>query len=429
MTEYFEPSPYVINGGDIEYKKHHVLKYIILVVVIMILIYWLYCGFYSYKINGEDYYQRVTHHYFNNLHGEVCDDDAKNVIEYGERIENPTAIDHYRIGTTYLLNINNPEMAHDHFNRALNQVINGDVDIRVAPFIIERIDDYKDRFMNFPDMDELPIQQAIIAHYENQTKLNQSLPKQKTDINPDDPEYIQKTLLSRQNWQSDSQNVHDTALDEQMIEQFKQVRDENVRIPNIQTKTYNDMINWLRHRYKDNPEKLNKLNQVTDFLEHKYNAGNLPNANEQDVLVAIWQRAHDPGNKDRIGEMKEAIADAVLDCVEGDHVVCMAGRTKKYWQALAKLDKDPSMGVLRSKQMLRNEIYERSAKIVNDFIGEKGSVSDTLRADYIKGEKSEQVSELIESIKKEIDGIKKDYEHQLPSDQLQLIIEECKAVV
>ena len=115
----------------------------------------------------------------------------------------------------------------------------------------------------------------------------------------------------------------------------------------------------------------------------------------------------------------------MLDCVEGNGLVCMAGRTSKYWQALARLDKDPDIGVLKSKQALKNEIYEKSAKIVNDYLSD---ASDELKLAYQKGNISEQVTELSNSIKEEISNIKNQYTH-LSNDEVIPIIEECLAVV
>ena len=107
----------------------------------------------------------------------------------------------------------------------------------------------------------------------------------------------------------------------------------------------------------------------------------------------------------------------------------MSGRTSKVWQALATLDKDPNIGVLKSKQALRNEIYERSAKIVDNHVGVNGTASDTLKESYQNGENTEQVNELIECMKKQVYDMKADYEGLLPAEQLELTIAECIAAI
>jgi hypothetical protein len=87
------------------------------------------------------------------------------------------------------------------------------------------------------------------------------------------------------------------------------------------------------------------------------------------------------------------------------------------------------MGVLKTKQAIRNEIYEKAAKVVDDYIGTTGSASDILKKAYTNNEDSEQVKELTETIKKEIDKISDDYNTILPKEQLTNVIEECKAMI
>lgn len=418
-----------ILGGDVTYKSNKYMQYILIGLLIIVAIYLILNIFYKLKIDGEDYNQRQTHKYFNNLHGESYDADAKQAIKYGESIDNPRAIDHYRLGTTYLVNANNPHKAHEHFRKALDQIIEGAVDLREVPFIIDRIDDYKDQFVDFPEIEELPIQQAILTHYEVQNRLNQNMERKKADIKDDDPELTQKILLARQEWESDSQNVHDTAIRDELQQQLVRVRDENSTIPNINQKDYSDVTNWLKIRYRDDPSNLKKINKILNFLNQNYPLRHAPEFTERDILVNVWRRAYDPGNRERFDEIREAIGNALLDCIEGDAVVCADGRISKIWQCLATLDKDPEVGILKSKQALRNEIYERSAKIVSDHVGENGSASIALKEAYINGENTEQVKELAECMKQQIKELRGEYEHLLPKERLDLILEECLAVI
>jgi len=453
-----------ISGGDIKILRgtyNNLFKYIALALLVLFVLYITYKFFNMLMYNGEDYYQRQTHKYFDNLHGEALDDDAKNTIEYGESITKPRAIDHYRIGTTYLVNAKNPVRAHAHFMQALQQVINGEVDMKEVPFIIDRIDDYKDMFLDFPEIEELPIQQALMAHFEEKTNTIRNITRIKNNgvshggvsrggvshngaphngaphngaphngiSNSDDPEFIQKVLLSRQDWKSDSQNVHDTAIYSELEMQFKKVRDENANNKNLINKDYHDAVDWLKIRYKDDAINTAKLNKVLSFLNNDYPIGNMVGVKERDIITAVWQRAYDPENKEKLNDIKEALGDAILDCVEGNTVVCMSGRTSKIWQALAKQDKDPEIGILKSKQAIRNEIYERSAKIVNDHVGIDGTASDQLKESYKRGDNCEQVKELTECMRQQIDELRNEYNNRLPHDQLNLIIEECKAVV
>lgn len=420
----YEPEK-TTKGGDANYKSIQG-KYLILIILLVIIIYLIVRLFKNTKINGEDYNQRQTHLHFNNLHGDAFDEEAKQTIKYGEAIQEPTAMDHYRLGTTYLIAAHNPRQAHRHFVQALDQIIHGQVEMKEIPFILDRIDDFKDHFVNFPDIEDLPIQRAIMAQYEIKNNLARKL--KENPVDPNDPEFKQKVLLSQQNWESDSQNVHDSAIYEELRRQYAQVCMENSNIPNLQTKTYRDAINWLHTYYQDEPNKLNKIQKVEQFLDGNYQLNHIP-AKEQEVLQAVWRRAYDPRNKEKFNEIREAIGDAVLDCVEGNMVVCTDGRSEKIWQALAHLDHDPQIGIFKSKQMLRNEILEKSAKIIDNYIGENGSVSSDLKQSFNANSDTEQVRELKECMARDIDNMGNEYRGLLDRGQLDSLLTECKSVI
>jgi hypothetical protein len=414
------------NGGTI--KTVGFIKYFILTIMVIFVLYLIFRIFKQIRIEGEDYHQRKTHQYFNNIRGEEFDEEAKQALENGEAIENPRAIDHYRMGAVYLLNAQNPIRAHEHFTEALNNIINGQVDTREAPFILGRIDDFKDIFFDYPDVNDLPIQQAMLAHYNQQLQQIKHIEKAKEEIKEDDPEFKQKTLLSRQDWQSDSQNVHDSAIYKILKEQVDRVKEENAKVANLQCHGYEEAMNWLRARYRNNPAKLEDIEKVAKTLNSNYVVGHIDGLNEKDIITTVWQRSHDPENKDRAMQIREALGEAVSDCVERGSVVCMSGRTSKIWQALARLDKDEEIGVLKSKQAVRNEIYQKAAKIVDDYVGVNGSASQALKDAYNKNENSEQVNELKECMRKQIANLNDEYINIIP-EQLSIIITECQAVV
>ncbi len=321
--------------------------------------------------------------------------------------------------------------AHRHFNYALTQIINGEVDTREAPFILDRIEDFRDHFIDFVDVDELPLQRAMFAHYDNQQLQIEQIKKAKPAIAiaNDDPEFKQKTLLSRQEWQSDSQNVHDAAIYEELKTQVNKVMNDNKHIKDIQLHGYDEAVNWLRVRYKNDPEKRDAVDRVISTINNDYPVGTIPNVREKDILTSVWQRTFDPDNAKNAPQIREAMGDAVLDCVERGHVVCVSGRTSKVWQALARLDKDEEVGVLKTKQAIRNEIYQKAAKVVDDFVGENGSASQALKESYNKNENTEQVKELIECIRSKIDDMREEYRPLMNEQQLVTVLEECKAVV
>jgi hypothetical protein len=369
--------------------------------------------------SSDKYYRDKTHKYFNSLHGELYDEQAKQTITNGELIRDKRPIDHYRLGAVYLHNAKELPKAHKHFSTALKKIIANESED--ATFIIDRIDHFRDYFVDY-DVEELPIELAANINHQRQKQNNIKQLEEKKQISSDDVAFTQKVLLAKQQWQSDSQNVHDSAIFSILDKQLNTVINDNAQIPNITEYQYSDAIKWLQDKYAVDPDKREKLTLVINNLALNYPTNGVK---EQDIITAIWRRAHDPENASCIEEIKNSLGESMLDCVEGNGLVCMAGRTSKYWQALARLDKDPDIGVLKSKQALKNEIYEKSAKIVNDYLSD---ASDELKLAYQKGNISEQVTELSNSIKEEIGNIKNQYTH-LSNDEVIPIIEECLAVV
>lgn len=415
-------------GGDVD-TSSNLFKFIIIAILIIIVIFVILKLITKIKINGENYYQRRIHQHFNNIGGEELDDEAKEVIRRGEELDNPEAIDHFRIGTVQLLNARNRRAAHRHFREALDQIIRRQVDTRTAPFIINRITDFNDQFVDLLDVEELPIQRALLVNFNIVNEQLDHAVKKKIEIMADDPEAVQKTILNRQNWQSDSQNVHDSSVYEVLREQVPIVVHENIVGHLDEAHTFDEAKEWLKRRYITDQEKLTKINKILDLADADNQVGILSEVSEKELISAVWQRSHDPRNEKNKLQIQEALADSVLDCVENGHNVCMTGRACKIWQALAKLDFNEDIGILKTKQALRNEVYQKAAKVVDSFVGENGSASEELKKDYAESKDTEQVEELKETMKLGIKQIEKEYQGKVPTDQLKMIIEECTAVL
>ena len=414
-----------VIGGNIILDDNPTLKYLVVGFIIIIVLYSIYR---VYKRSNAMSPQEQARQYFNLTNGEADDENTARAIDAGEQLADPGAIDHYRLGTIYLLNRDNTHRAHHHFNQALGQIRNNQVDIRDGLFILDGIDEYMGRFMDHTDLDDLPLQQALLTQYNNMNTVINDVARRRPEIKSDDPEFVQKVLVNRQHWSSNSQNVHDSALYGELKHQLRQVQAENETLEDTGIHNYQEASNWVLMRFKDDAPKYQKAKKVFNILKNNYLIGGT-NIREQEIIEAVWRRAYDPSNKSNINEIKQALADAVLDCVEGTTVVCLTGRTAKIWQSLARIDKDPTIGVLRSKQAMRNEIYERAAKIVDNYVGKSGSVSDGLKLAYQNAEKTGQVEELIETMRREIGELSASYEGRLDDKQLALIISECQAVV
>lgn len=419
------------TGGDIKMGTLGILQYIIVAVVILLLIYILIQFAKKIEYFGEDYYQRKTHEAFDQITGDQLDSNARTVIQYGEQIPNPRAIDHYRVGAVYLLNARDARNARNHFDRALQEIINQRAGILEGDFIIDRVMDLQEYFVNHPEVEDLPIQEALVAQANIQRDTIREVKNQiKTKrIDENDPEFTQKVILSQKHWQSDSQNVHDTALYEEIAAQYNVVKHENCKIPKVHLHNYQELRDWYMSHYRQS-DHLSKINKVFTMIDNNYAVMHMQGVHEQDIITSIWRRMFDPRNKQNFNKMRESLGDALIDCVENDHVVCMAGRISKIWQTLAMVDCNPSMGILKTKMLLKNEIYDRCSKIVDDYVGiENGSATAQLKEAYANDEKTPQVEELKQCMLKQMDDLVPQYSELLPEEQVRSIIKVCKAVV
>ena len=273
-----------------------ILKILVIGLLILLLIYLVNELYKRIKIEGEDYHQRLTRINFNNLHGENYDEATRQTIANGLAIRNPRAIDNFRIGTAYLVNAGNPQEAYNHFQNALRQIIHGNVNIGEADFILDRIDDNKIFFMDFPEIVELPLEQAFFANFDQKRTMIDEIKKKKQQIKKDDPAFAQKMLIAQKYWQSDSQNVHDSSIFGELEEQLILVIKENAKIHGLEEYDYYSIREYLNKKYTKDKDKLEKIEKVLNFLDNNYVLPTKEKFHEQDIITAVWRRSHDPDN-------------------------------------------------------------------------------------------------------------------------------------
>jgi dihydroxyacetone kinase-like predicted kinase len=96
------------------------------------------------------------------------------------------------------------------------------------------------------------------------------------------------------------------------------------------------------------------------------------------------------------------------------------------WQSLALLDYKQDIGVMKSKQMIRNEIFEKVAKIIID---EEAKETPETLAIYTKGGTNEQTEALKARILNRIDCIQEDYRDIANPEDINMAIAECRAEI
>ena len=371
-------------------------------------------------------YRELSTDSYNKIAGEEFDVNAENVIKYGEKIKRQNAMDHFRIGSVYLFNAKDSKKAHNHFSEALKMIEHKNTTLNESEFIIDKITEYTPYFIEDVELDDLPLQVALIAHYndvaDNNNKIKNYVPDENETI------HSKRILLSRQGWQSDSQNVHDSTMYSIINNQFNKVRLENQNIKHV-VPTYENMKAELSKKLEGNEEKLKNFNLVMNTIEKNDKVSFLNSATEKDIISTTWTRMHDPRNSENLEEMKQALIDSCLDCTENSYPVCLTGRVNKIWQSLACLDFEPEIGILKSKQAIKNEIYQKSSNIIEKYLGENGSCSEEVKDAYVADRDTEQLKEIKEIIKKDIYNTVQEYKDLLDEDQVNKIAEECCTVI
>ena len=257
-------------------------------------------------------------------------------------------------------------------------------------------------------------------NYLNQQEQNHQ-EQNNNNTNENKENKILKNINDKKFWISDSQNVHDSFLSDEFVQQYELIHNQNNQ--NNQNINYKNIIDFFHLKCNNEIEKT-KLNKFTKILDNNYKFDN--NINEQDVLIEIWKRSLDPKNKDNKDNIQNALFDNMLDCIENNNVVCIRGRTPKLWQSLALLDYNKNIGILKSKQLIKNEIYEKCGKIINDTINLQPK--NIINA-YNNYEVNEEIINLKNKIYNLIDEVKNDYKGKLLDIQLECIINECKELV
>lgn len=391
----------------------NILTYTIIVICLILVIYIIITLIYY--DNSERLEQYLADSY-NSITDEQNSDAAKKVIDINGRLVNKRPIDHYRTGTVLLVNAQQPNLAYEHYYQALRQIQNGNDNLQNL-YVIDRINDYKTRFD-----EDLPIQEALVAYFERQ---HNKLHENNTPV-----EILEN---KKKTWTNDPHNVHDTLVNDSIEAQYTKLVDDNIKNPNNQLHDYKEAKKWLINKSKETSKENNntdhkeKMEKIINMLDNNFIVRSI-NANEQDLVIAVWQRIHDSNNVNNYDNLCQAFYDAAIDCVP-DSVVCQDGRMSRFINSLAKLDYNDNIGILKTKQMIRSEIYEAAGEIVNNYISNIQHTNKELYNNYIADADTDDVKQIRLDIIDEIELLKKEYANKLPDDQLELIINECKDTI
>lgn len=396
------------------------LQYTLLIIVLIMCIYY-----------AMDVYKRHTsfESLYNVLEGEspkYAQEAIAAAIETPE--EDRDSEYYYRLGVIYQHNLHDRHTA-DQFYKIALKTLNKELQENPHPnndylFITDRIADNA-RLAGNQGL-------QVLANNVQNVGMQIQLQNPVGYVNQDDPINTKPTNSSilannierNKSFKSDSQNVHDSALTVFLREQYAKIKEYN------QSEGINFSPEGFSPTPKD-PAKVQRINFVLDTIKRNSTDTSLINGTEYDLLSQVWTRINSQSNEKNKEKLIESFEDQLNECATGTgSTVCVAGRCSHVISSLALLDKDPSLGVLKTKEVLRNELLDGAAKIVERYTGADTSITPKeILDDFNNGKGTPEVIKLKETMINEINNLGATYAGKLPDEQRNLVIQQSLAVI
>lgn len=249
--------------------------------------------------------------------------------------------------------------ANVYYNRAINY-------IRREPEILGEIlpiEHFIDRVEGF-HAEMIGDNQRVQQHFDNvRTETDKQRAKSLT----------KKQYFAPKKVANDPQNVHDSAVVDEISKRFKKIKHLNSR-ENLTTETEDKKIGAIRaeiHQMKDQTKRRNALQVLNKIMLENSHVSSV-GANEKDILFAIWDRINSKTNEERKENLVTSFIDSLANSMEsrngsGFSHVCTQGRACRIIDSLTLLDKNEKLSVPpKTIDMYRNEIMSKSYKILQD---------------------------------------------------------------
>jgi hypothetical protein len=362
--------------------------------------------------------------------------------------------------------------AKKYYNRALARISYNPI-ATVAPenmrdeapppeFIIDRAEDFYEDYINElvlggtvdldlqnvyfeqPDFDVIRNQvrnarviTATKKRHDNKKKEKDKKTRQK---NMTTEEIKRDNYFEEREITSDPQNVHESQLTDDMARIYSAINKKNnfdnqvMGIPSQHT--MGEIQEFLSSHPFENENKRKRALQVFRKMASNSPISKL-NDTEDKILLNVWQRIHSPENHQRRTSLKESLADSLADGMDKNHLgeykeVCAGGRCSRILGSLTLLDEDPAIAApMKTKEIMRNEIFSKSYKVIQDELGKASDKDRDLYNGVIKEntENANQARKFEKHLKEKIEKfIRTDY-HHVDNKYLDELIQDAQAGV
>ena len=365
----------------------------------------------------------------------IMDPPAKEAKELFNNIYMPDKQDILNYNRIVELNENEGRVENrDDFNQIVEQYTNV-IDDELDWFEIHQIENFVDRHEDMLNHREhnVFLENVIQAPKKKITKTVEEI----KDTAENKKEAIKEYVNVSKTQTSDSQNVHDSAVNVQLKDGYKELKG-----------TVNSSINksQIQHEIQEYINKLpidkkNRAQKAYSTIINNKNKIESLNDTEDNLLYLVWMRSNDPSNKDNKDLLKESVMNSLVDITTSSNsVVCAGGRCTRLIDSLVLLDDNKKLAKgLATTEQIKNDMLEKSHAILQEKIEEyskEDSKDDQKRKELSKVAKSYTdpsitVSELVEKDFKDLvikdisEYIDKEYKDKLSKRDYNNIRDQC----
>lgn len=322
---------------------------------------------------------------------------ARDFINYSNFKFKNSDIDNYRLGNIYDFVLNDTQTANKYYTNAMYQSVNTDN----STFIRDRIRDRIYINEEAENDDNKYTREDINQLREELNKLDNSIKKQLSK-----KENKKNKIDSKVKWESISQNVHDSNINNETKNQF-------IRIKKIVDKKmiylweYYDIISFImncdsdinHHDAKNIPDAIAMLNII------KERNSNIMKINMKEPLYIRYIFSYMMTyKKERRNTILENFILNLKECYcKGKSPLCITGRFTRMISIFADCENENSdisgLGILKSQQVIKNEILLKSGTIRNKHLE---SSPEKIVSDYNNSVENPEVKKLEDDIKYKI---------------------------
>jgi len=340
-----------------------------------------------------------------NIYSQIDNDNdiitAHNFLKTSKQCYNKYPIDNYRIGNIYDFMLHDTKNAKKYYKKALKQInSNRYKNLNESVYIHDRIID-RLQLNNFMEQDDNKLNENEVQHINNSLNAIQSL--QNTNTNTIKRKKNNTDLKNKIVWVGDTQNVHDTLINNQVSKNFNKIQNYNKK---------NQIYIW----------DFDSIQQYIRSCSNEINPldiGNIPDAvkmldiiNKKNVIVSKTQKPlkymtkhvfsyimSQPSPKRKI--MIENFIMNLKDSYKNGTPLCITGQTTRIMSSVVfeeenKNNLDIKIKSFSSKPVIKNDIIYKSSQIRDKIYN---SYSEDIRKKYDELIDCNEVNEMEEKMK------------------------------